>query len=513
MELLLLFFFASIARILLLCPNSSDNWLVWYNINNQTKPWLNHTAYNSLVDGVVASPKLQYYLVSLFPHKYRNAAGNFLNIAYDLVVLAVLYGMARTMVVSADTAFVALMVGALYASAPILLPPTARLTGVKARTLGGLIAFLYLIALEQALIFGHTGYYAACAALAILSVLGSAFAMQVIAFFSLCLSVSYLTPAPILAAVIPVAAAYFIPGLGLREIVRHKINHYMWYFDSYAGTAANGRNDFKGLWRELRGECRYNVVLYHLFMTQSVLIAIYSLPTLLVLVWFMATDGGFVRLVAADPGYAYYALILLASFILFVVTSTRYFRFLGEAERYFEYSLPFACLLMVPLLDTGRLGLAGALGLILYQVAVVFCILFFKYRFEYQKAFMASEPDPEDLDIIERIRALPGEHARVLVVPTKYAFRLAALTPRDAGIDYLLYFVTGPIDGWSYMKRAFKHYEALEFDFDFVRAEYGVDTVITVNDQCGKLPEATREVLERATLAGHNGKYTLYTLG
>jgi hypothetical protein len=511
MEFVLLLAFAFIARVLPLSAGASDNWLVWYNINNQIRPWLNHRAYNSLLEGTVASPKLQYYLISRFPERYRTAAGNFLNIAYDLLVLAILYGMAWGMNANDDSGLSALLVGALYASAPILLPPTARLTGVKARTLGGLVAFLYLLALEQAMIFGHPGYYVSCGVLAVLSVLCSAFAMQVVGFFSICLSIFYLTPAPVLAAVIPVVIAYVIPGLGLKEVVRHKINHYMWYFDSYAGTAANNRNDFRGLWRELRGERRYNVILYHLFMTQSVLIAIYSLPTILVLAWFMAADDEFVRLVAADPAYAYYAFILLASFILFVITSTRYFRFLGEAERYFEYSLPFSCLLMIPLLTTGRLGMDGALSLILYQVAVVFCIIFFKYRFEYQKAFKSAGPDPADLDIVARIRALPGE-PRVLVVPTKYAFRLAALTPRDAGVRYLLYFVTGRIDGFKYMKRVFKHYEALEFDFDFVRSEYGVNAVVTVNDQFGKLPEATREVLAGAQLVGQNGRFSLYTL-
>ncbi|MUM77528.1 hypothetical protein GKC30_07785 [Pseudodesulfovibrio sp. F-1] len=511
MEFVLLLVFAFIARVLPLSAGASDNWLVWYNINNQTKPWLNHRAYNSLVDGVVASPKLQYYLVSLFPGKYRTAAGNFLNIAYDLMVMAMLYGLARGMA-EGNTGIAALLVGALYASAPILLPPTARLTGVKARTLGGLIAFLYLLALEQALLYAHPGYYAVCGVLAILSVLCAAFAMQVVVFFSLCLSIFYLTPAPLLAAVVPVIIAYFIPGLGLKEVVHHKINHYMWYFDSYAGTTANGRNDFRGLWRELRNERRYNVILYHLFMTQSVIIALYSLPTFLVLACFLATDGAFASLVASDPAYTYYALILLASFILFVVTSTRYFRFLGEAERYFEYAFPFSCLLMIPLLETGRLGPAGAMSLVLYQVTVVFCILFFKHRFEYLKAFRASEADPEDLDIVERIRGLPVEEPKVLVIPTKYAFRLAALTPRDAGIRYLLYFVTSRIDGFSYMKRAFRHYEALEFDFDFIRSEYGVNTVVAVNDQCGKLPKPTQAALAEAELVGHNGRYTLYSL-
>lgn len=510
MEFVLLLVFAFIARVLPLSAGASDNWLVWYNIINQNRPWLNHRAYNSLLEGSVASPKLQYYLISRFPERYRVAAGNFLNIAYDLLVLSILYGMAGALSSGGDFAPTALLVGALYASAPILLPPTARLTGVKARTLGGLVAFLYLLALEQAMLFGHPGFYVACGVLSVLSVLCSAFAMQVVGFFSLCLSFFYLTPAPVLAAVIPVAIAYCIPGLGLKEVVRHKINHYMWYFDSYAGTAANNRNDFKGLWCELRGERRYNVILYHLFMTQSVLIAIYSLPTILVLAWFMATDSGFFRLVASDPGYAYYALILLASLILFVVTSTRYFRFLGEAERYFEYSLPFSCLLMIPLLTTGRLGMTGALSLVLYQVAVVFCIIFFKYRFEYQKAFQSAGPDPADLDIVARITAL--REPKVLVVPTKYAFRLAAMTPRNAGVRYLLYFVTGRIDGFRYMKRAFKHYEALEFDFDFVRSKYGVNTVVTVNDQFGKLPESTREFLAGAKLVGQNERFSLYTL-
>ena len=512
MELVLLFIFAFVIRILLLCPNSSDNWLVWYSVRNQNKPWLNHAAYNSCIEGTMGSPKLQYYIVSLFPHKYQTLAGNFLNIAYDLIVLATLYVLSFAMSEGSNQRVTAFLVAVVYATAPILLPPTARLTGVKARTLGGLLAFFYLLALEQALLFNRPEFYLACGVLSVLAVLGSAFAMQVIVFFSICLSIFYLSPAPALAAVVPVCLAYFIPGLGLKEIARHKLNHYMWYFNNYAGTAANNRNDFAGLWREIRVHRRYNVLLYHLFMTQSILIALYSLPTTVILAWFLATDGQFVQLVGANPAYTYYALILLCSLILFVVTTTRSFRFLGEAERYFEYSLPFSCLLLVPLLDSGRLDFVAALGLILYQITVVFSVLFFKYRFEYKKAFESSEPDKEDLELIGLIAGLPDKQPKVLVVPTKHAFRLAALTARDAGIRYLLYFVTTRIDGFRYMKKAFKHYEALEYDFDFLRSEYGINTVVTVNEMCRVLPEPTKAVLSRARVVAQNDKYTLYTL-
>ncbi len=512
MEVLILFIFSVLIRTLFLCPNSSDNWLVWYNLRNQTRPWLNHAAYNSCVEGVVASPKLQYYIISRFPEKFQSVAGSLLNIIYDIVVMAVIYGIALSRVEGDESRLIAFVVAALYATAPILLPSTARFTGAKARTLSGLLAFAYFLSLAQILLSQNYVFFIVCGIISILSVLASAFAMQAIVFFSLILSFFYMTPAPLLAFVIPVCVAYFIPGVGLKEIVLHKINHYRWYFNSYVGTAANNRNDFRGLMAEIRGQRRANIILYHLFMTQSILIAAYSLPVLFVLLYFSVFDGTFLQLVSDSPVYTFYAYLIVASSLLFVITSTRYFLFLGEAERYFEYSFPFACLLMVPLVSSGRLSILFCVGLILYQVTVVLCGLFFKYRFEYFKAFESFKPDDEDVELIELLKGLPGDNQKILVIPTKCAFKLATLTPPESGMKYLLYFVTNKVDGFKYMKKAFKHYESLDFDFDFVCSEYGIDTVVVLNDQCKVLPAVTQEFLAQGAVVGRNERYTLYSM-
>nr|WP_287411761.1 hypothetical protein [Pseudodesulfovibrio sp.] len=512
MEVLILYIFAFVIRILFLCSNSTDSWLVWYSLNCQKGAWVNHTAYNSCIEGTIGNPKLQYLIVSLFPEKYQTIAGNLLNIAYDFVVMTFIYIIAFNTVGGADARLFAFLSAMIYATAPILLPSTARLTGVKARTLSGLIGFLYFMSLSQALLFDNHIFYLVCGVISVLAVLASSFAMQVIVFFSLILSIFYMTPAPLLAFVIPVCIAYFIPGVGLKEVIRHKINHYGWYFNSYVGTGANNRNDFKGLMAEIRGQRRANIILYHLFMTQSILIAIYSLPVLFVLLYFCVFDGAFLQIISNSPVYTFYAYLVVASFLLFIIISTRYFLFLGEAERYFEYSFPFACLLMVPLFSSGRLSVLFGMGLILYQITVVLCGIFFKYRFEYFKAFESFKPDDEDVELVEMIKALPNDNPNILVIPTKCAFKLATLTPPESGMKYLLYFVTNKVDGFKYMKKAFKHYESLDFDFDYVRSEYGIDTVVVLNDQCKVLPEVTQEFLAQGTVVGRNERYTLYSL-
>ena len=342
--ILLVLLLSFVIRIPFVLSDSSDEWMTWWIIRQQQGRKLHYDVYDSLIDGYMALPKLQYFLVSCFPEKYWGIIGNGLNVLYDLISILLVYSVSsiifsawqispKNFIIS-PAAWVAL----LYSTTPILLPITARLSGIKARTLGGLLSLLYFLTFGAAYIFGETYGYLGTIVSGILIILSSAFTLQNIAFISLCLTILYLDWVPFAIFLITVLAGIAIPGIGVRKILIYKFNHYKWYVSNYAGTTAEGRNNLRDI-----------VLLPRYFFTEpakfleqvmsknTFVISLYSVPVLFILIYLCIDRATFSILISNDVT-KYAATLIAGSVIVFILTSTKPFLFLGQAERYFEYS-------------------------------------------------------------------------------------------------------------------------------------------------------------------------------
>ena len=512
-----LFILAFVIRIVFIRKGTSDSWLVNYSISGQIKNWLNYKAYNSQIIGFQGSAKLQYFIVSKFPYKFRYLFGNILNISYDLLVMLMLYFMASNLLINEENKNLILaIILAIYATSPILLPVTARLTGVKARTFGGLLSFCYFISLFEAFILHNYIFYPIAGLFVILIVLSSAFAAQVLILFSSFIAMYYLSLKPLLVIFIPCIIGYFIPFLGIREIILHKINHYRWYFNNYQGTDASSRNSLHNLFDSLKFNkllSNPNKFFKEVFVRQSIIIALYSTVANSVLFYHLFKFSSLQTEIMNNLFWEYALVISTVTYIIFFITSLKPFLFLGEAERYFEYSVPFIALLYIPLTTKGNIVEADIANIIIFNLICVFLILLNNKFYEFIEANTEHFLEQEDKELIEMLVGIPYKNPVVMVVPVKYAFQLASFTPKSLGIKYLLDFITNNVDGFKYMKETRENYSSTVLNYSILKSKYQVNTLVTLNSYINNpLYEHLNESIKKFDKINENSKYTIFKI-
>jgi hypothetical protein len=177
------------------------------------------------------------------------------------------------------------------------------------------------------------------------------------------------------------------------------------------------------------------------FRELTPIIALYSAPVVLVLLVMWLTGWPGWHSVAVSPALEYLWAIVLASVVAFVLTSLRPLLFLGEAERYFEYSAPAFCILLPVLLvqlpEAARENWLWVL--LLLHLAVVYSSAVYVKRADIAKS--SIELPGSLAEVIDWC----GKHlneARVAPVPMKLSFALSyALRDSDRSFEYYYRFI------------------------------------------------------------------------
>ncbi len=171
-----------------------------------------------------------------------------------------------------------------YATAPILHPVGARLSAIGGRSLGGLLTFLYFLCFGAARVFELPLWYGACVPLGVATLLSSQFGLQVLALFSLGLSLYFLSFVPASVFLASVAAGLAVPGLGLRRQLEAKLAHYRWYMTRFPGRGIDDRNNLAMLVKlPLYLVQEPNKAVTYLFYKLTPFILLYSVPVILVM--------------------------------------------------------------------------------------------------------------------------------------------------------------------------------------------------------------------------------------
>ncbi|MFX0196994.1 MAG: hypothetical protein ACFFCW_12775, partial [Candidatus Hodarchaeota archaeon] len=229
-------------RFIFILSGASDDYVHFWNIKLRQKignPW-GHQVPDSLIEGKRGYPALTHYIVSLFPRSYWGVAGRLLNIVYDCVSVIMVYFLARILfemyfnAVQFDTIITPqLLVALLVATSPILMPVTARMTSIGGRSFCLFLSLLYFSFLGYGFLYNVVWGIIVCVPVGILIVMSSQFAFQNLIFLSLILGVLYLNPLPILILVLMAIICWFVPQLGIRDILRFKYEHMKWYRRNY----------------------------------------------------------------------------------------------------------------------------------------------------------------------------------------------------------------------------------------------------------------------------------------
>lgn len=437
----------------------------------------------SLVRGYVAYPPLPHLLIARLPERYWVSAGIGGNVLYDLLTLLTVYlasaallgrmGIHETFAGLSPAGAVAL----LWATGPILHPTSAasaRLRAIGGRTLGNFLLLLYFLSLYGAFVAGQPAYYAACGVFGLLVLLSSQFGLQVLVFFSLGLTVFYMSavPAATAAAVLVLAAG---PGpLGLRRQIRGKLLHYRWYLRTLSARRIRVPRRPLDALRELpRLLARPGELARFALKDFTPAIALLNVPALLLLAYAVTGPGFVDRVLEGDPGATYAAAITTTALCTVVLTAVPPFVIFGEADRYLEYALPAVCVLTVLYLHAVDASAVSFVTLVGVQLIVIAA----------NAAFVGAlgsgerEPYHDTGQLAELLAFLRGSpRRRILTIPTK----LSSLLGYHCYTQHDFYYtqVFSEENGLEHTLDAQVYYNYPRPDLEYFRETFGVDALV-----------------------------------
>jgi len=485
MEILKIFIiiaFCFLLRLSFIITKDSDVYVhIWLIKKFKIVGFGKHKALKSVYDGKYAYPAFPHFIISLFSEKDQIKAAYFLNILYDCCHILIFYFVVKAIfanyvVLNVTPYFEPHIIATLlFGTSPILFPYTARLKSFGGRTFGNLAAIIYFASLGACLILNNFFYLIITVASGILILLSSQFAMQVMIFFSLILSIIYLNAIPILAIGLVFSLGIISPFLGILDIIKSKINHYIWYAKNYKkGTGPSERNRLVDI-------IKYPIYLFSepkkfyelTFKKLSLVIATCSLPTLVFLIIFFAKDYHQFISYLNNEILKYLVFITLASLIVFTLISFKWLSFLGEAERYFEYSTgAIIILFVIYCFDYGYYNLLYFM--FIFHIFIIIANLMASLKRLIKNA-LKLENDPNFNELMGFLNAQEG--SRILSIPTKLSFKLSACS-HDNLVFYYQFLTEKKIDGFKRQHEDEHLYNFIKPDFDYFIQTYQIDTFV-----------------------------------
>ncbi len=442
---------------------------------------------DSVIPGRFGYPMLAHWVISLFPRKSCKAAGKLLNIGYDLVLVAGTWCVARVWLPELPGLFFspAGLAALTVATSPCLLPITARMKSLGARSMGNVLFAGQMLILWQCM-EGSCLVWGILAVLLGLALLASSqFGLQAMVLSLPFLSLftwNWLPLVLLLTTGTLAAAAFFCPFSvcqGLRDNILHLYEHKYWYCrNAEYGTTAMGRNRLRDifslprLWQENR-DLFFGVI----FRRNSYLIALYSFPLFWV-VLFVATDPDY----ATPHGLSWFgACSTFALTCVFLLTSLNRFSFLGQAERYFEYAVPMAALVLAAGVSRGYIAMGTAVTILALQVVILLANLAYTNFASIKKSLTPEAAD----GVVDYLNSHSG--LRILTIPMK----LSSYYSYACDSDNFYYFkiVLHEKYGMRHRDEEMPWLESPCTDLSVYVERYDINTVIVQHSFLSKIKE------------------------
>ena len=484
-ELLLILLAAVGLRGLSMLAGSSDNMVHLWNVRLR-RHWgdfTTHRTFDAVNEGARGYPTLTHGVVAWFPRPWWPTLGAWLNTFWDLCLLTMVYVTAGILVHGRiGPLSVGGAVAMLTATCPLLVPVNSRIRSMGGRTFGGLVCFMYTAVIGFGL---HADPWIAltfCTAMGLLIVASSQFAIQVFVVLSLFLSVVYLHWLPIAALGLTALIAWFIPSLGLRDVLRFRKAHIQWYWRNQRsrGLATGGRNRLVEHltlpWLCIRRPAR---ALYLVMQDSSLFGVLIPLPMLPVLIVLVLVHGDLPAMLA-DPSLRYCLMVVAAMGLAFVLTSLPWLLLFGQAERYFEYAVPFLATLFVWQIARTGAGPEWLLGMVVAQIAI--CLLLAAFAIQDGRRARKGHGDDGPRGELREFLAAADPH-RILTVPIKDAFEMACWADEDHRFYYRCIVLPDDRTGFGYMDEDCATLQFPRADLDHFAERYGVDWVIVEKRQ------------------------------
>lgn len=342
-----------------------------YFINFIRRKGLNNFAENKkfIKKRYLNYPWLMHLLLSLVPKKLDHLIERYFNTSIDIFFLVFLYIL--TYILTGTNLF-SLYLCILYLLTPITyttLNEGPRVVSLTPRLLGeifgGLVfIFEYLFFLDLNFVYLIVACIFSC-----LAILTSKFALQALFLISSFLFLMTFKVEFILVLAFSFFLSIIFTKGGYLKILKDHVDHLKWYFDlnSKAKTTVSSRNSIKEI-LILFNKRNFVELLKYLIFDNSYFVILFKFPIVLLSIFLIFNNY------STTNNFEIIDYYILSASIVFFITSLKWFLFLGEAERYFNFVIFFILLKCILYYDSNLLfiNLIIFYGLIYYILEIFY---------------------------------------------------------------------------------------------------------------------------------------------
>lgn len=279
-------------------------------------------------------PWLVHLLLSKTPKEFENLIEKFLNAILDSFFAL---GLAVFAYYQTTSVGVASIVGVLYIFLPITFSIKStgpRIATFTPRVIGEISGNIIFILEYLYIVNGNFNYYILAAFLSTFVFMSSKFSSQALFLINVFLSFYTWQFELLLLFFIGMAGAIIISKGRYLSIIRQHYRHLKWYFflNLKNKMPSSDRNNIKVLINYIR-DFNIKKLYYYLIYENTFSILVIKYPIILIVIYLIYTDGILIN--------KYFTIFLLSFVSVFVLISFKFFAFIGEAERYMNYSFYF----------------------------------------------------------------------------------------------------------------------------------------------------------------------------
>jgi hypothetical protein len=405
--------------------------------NKQKRKLRDYTALNSLPRGYLAYPQLLYWILSKLPTTNHSHIVRFFNLSLDLLWVigwSIIISIAFPIEIIPSYNYSYILAIIILGTSTIYLNRSSRLKAMGSRVIG---LYIFMLPVTSIWFANHTGlkHMFASAILYAAGIVAAAITnqMSLQATITLSIPLAILNPIAFIFSLAIIIVSYISNVLGFKCAMDGKILHWKWYFQNQTSILprSNINDYFSGSFsvsklRNLAYQISGNICPFPLL---NIIENIMTVPTfILSLQWLFNANSIGTKQFTYFTSYHPYLLatagaVCLTMTIMYAITNFHPFRFLGQPERYFEFALPFQCIVLF--------GISPSLNFLLHTVffTISFSTFFLcvnivsslrKYKSE---KYLHSMSNLEE-ELLQRIASISGNssvHINILSIPTKNA--------------------------------------------------------------------------------------------
>lgn len=441
-------------------------------------------------EGYFPRPALIHYIISRFPRKVWRPVSVFLNYLFDVftgwIVLTITALLLTGSPLVEDPWAFAIFAQFIFYSSPLLLPVTSRLKATNSRSFGLFLCTCYYISVYFSQFAGVWSIIAVIV-FAYLIVISSTFGLQSILFMTPVVCLLLGNYWAIAALILMLLVFWFIPFTGVKEILLFKKAHNQFYLKNIKTSVSTRQRKFLINTLSFFFAPKSFAHKLQLFLYEApLLILFYSIPFLFIfLKWiFNDLDWTLNKLnYIQDGSFENFCIIMgIASSVVFLFTAIGKGKIFGEAERYFEFSLPFLTVLFVVFLEFNTpLDFIVVSSVICAQIGISVFINFISIKTAIPNLLYFNF-DKSSKAIIDWF-SQNNKQANVAVIPVRYGPSLASaqLKTDDVRCKYYHHFImprTKLKEGFVDYLSEVHNKNTFKVSPEILKEKYGIDHMV-----------------------------------